>query len=136
MYIHSIFAVFKNFVLSYHVEIGITQYLMTQLIALYYSEAAKNSHTGNSSKDTRMEWLDYALITVEISLDPVEYLLSCWDLGPEVFCIIHSLFFGASREGQLWCWSHRTIQIPVLEHNPQTLGDKATSQLLEMVWSD
>lgn len=92
---------------------------MTQLIGLYYSEVAKNSHAGNSSKDTRMEWLDYALITVEISLDHVEYLLSCWDLGPEVYCIIHSFFFGASREGQLWCWSHRTVQIPVLEHNPQ-----------------
>lgn len=47
MYIHSVLAVFKDFALSYHVEIGITQYLMTQLIALYYSEAAKNSHTGN-----------------------------------------------------------------------------------------
>ena len=55
MYIHSILAVLKDFVLSYHVEIGITQCLMTQLIGLYYSEVAKNSHAGNSSKDTRME---------------------------------------------------------------------------------
>ena len=45
----------KDFVLSYHVEISITQCLMTQLIGLYYSEVAKNSHAGNSSKDTRME---------------------------------------------------------------------------------
>lgn len=55
MYIRFILAVFKDFVLSYHVGIGSTLYLMTQLIALYYSEVAKNSHMGNSSKDIRME---------------------------------------------------------------------------------
>ena len=107
MYIRFILAVFKDFVLSYHVGIGSTLYLMTQLIALYYSEVAKNSHMGNSSKDIRMEWLEYALITVEIFLDHVEYLLSCWDLAPEV-SILFIVFFGASERANvmLITWDH------------------------------
>ena len=59
MYIHSILAVLKDFVLSYHVEIGITQCLMTQLIGLYYSEVAKIATRGTVPKIR--EWNDLTM---------------------------------------------------------------------------
>lgn len=83
---------------------------MTQLIGLYYSDVAKNSHMGNCSKDTIIESfgehvshllrndLNMPQSQLKYLLATVGYLLYCWDLGL-MFSVLYIFYLWVLQGG-------------------------------------